>query len=163
MLPMKEEQNDQGVNWIASTVSYLLVGFILSGTNKRMSGRGLVYRSRVNKAIRKSKTRRFNNFRRNLFQSKGNIRSILLGLQRSPSTNETQHKLRMLEGYLRRFTRKSAVNKTKNNNNDNNNVNEDNDNNNDNDNETILATPSPSNTENQGGGKRKTHKRKLRR
>ncbi len=94
MLRKKEEQNDQGVNWIASTVSYLLVGFILSGNNKRMSGR---------QAIKESQIRRLREFREDLIQSNGNIRSILLGLRKSPSTNETRYKMRMLEGYLRRL------------------------------------------------------------
>jgi len=140
-----------------------------------MSGRGPEFRSRVNKAIKKSKTRRLHNFRRNLFQSKGNIRSILLGLQRSPSTNETQHKVRMLKGYLRRINPYNVSRKKflmynlarkftpKSTNNHNNNAeNDDNDNNN---NDTVLASENEENEENQDGGKRKkpSKTRKLRR
>jgi hypothetical protein len=154
-----------------------------------MSGRGPEFRSRVNKAIQKSKTRRLRNFRGDLFQSKGNIRSILLGLQRSPSTNETQHKVRMLKGYLRRikpyrvsrkkfltynsarkFTPKSTNNHNNNaenddNDNDNDNDNNNNNNNNDNNNnDTVLASENEENEEPPDGGKRrKTRKTRKRR
>ena len=65
-----------------------------------MSGRGPEFRSRVNKAIQKSQTRRLRNLKGDLFNGM-KISTIISELQKTPASKEKLYKIDLTLGYIK--------------------------------------------------------------